>query len=765
MSLPRFNGAAVRRLVHLAFVLLVLIAPAQARSQPEGSGPATPAAPAAAPAPAASAPRPAAGDSAGAAFPPASWAAQIETLARWVDQRSGEDRCTERCYILDRLRITGVVGEGPLGFELSGAVLADGPVAVPLFGPPAHVRIEATLAASGAAAPGAHVARGVEQAPIGFEDDHYFLWTAARRFTLRGTLSLEGDLALTIPGPLNTLEANVTGGTVVEGARLSGLTGATIHFSRDGGAGQSAGPTVFQLSRAVRVGREIGFEYRLVIRSGTELGVVRLPLAFEEKVLDVAGATGWRVEGSDLVLSTAGRSADMKVTGTLAKVGTFSPDPRSAYEWWLLESDPEHRVMVKGDARQVDSAESPIARTQATSRLLLVQKGQQIEVTLQPLSSVEVLAAVVREHRRTLVLTERGDLVADDALTYENNGIDYLLYTPGGRPIYLATDAKPERIMHQDKAVEEVLVPLQTGSHSVRLQSLAQAGVHALGGSVELPMPSYPLTASQVGLTVGLPERVVPLALLGGDRPAWFADGNDVFAVVLGFAVGALAVRRSVARSRGRLRALRVLGGLTLAGLWFLSPPVFVTVLVALATAGAAWLVTRLFHGARRAAALVALLAVAGCVGLVLLAMVSITRSPSRSQRVYAPSSDLAAPSSVTRGGGDKDAEKTGNYLAQVATGGVLEGVTPVALSMPSYARSLYVSRELVTRERAFRPVLVYATEWALGPLALLWLMAVAVVLAEHRAQLTAVYRRAAEWLMRKPDEQGNASRSSGEGT
>ena len=72
---------------------------------------------------------------------------------------------------------------------------------------------------------------------------------------------------MVIAGPLNTLEADVSGGRVVEGAHISGVTGATIHFSRDGGAAQPQGPTVFQLSRAVRVGREISFEYRLVMRS------------------------------------------------------------------------------------------------------------------------------------------------------------------------------------------------------------------------------------------------------------------------------------------------------------------------------------------------------------------------------------------------------------------------------------------------------------------------------------------------------------------
>ena len=51
---------------------------------------------------------------------------------------------------------------------------------------------------------------------------------------------------------------------------------------------------------------------------------------------------------------------------------------------------------VKSDARQLDSAESPITRKWPTSRLYLAQRGQPLEVSIQTLSSVDVLAAVVR---------------------------------------------------------------------------------------------------------------------------------------------------------------------------------------------------------------------------------------------------------------------------------------------------------------------------------------------------------------------------------
>jgi hypothetical protein len=671
------------------------------------------------------------GDAGAAVAAPDSWAGQLEGLARWAQQHRQGGRCSEQCYSLDRLRVTGALGEG-LRFELTGSVWADGAFAVPLFGPPAQVRLEG-------------VTLDGKEAPISFEKDHYYLFTAARRFVLKGTLFVDGDLAVVIAGPLNTFEADVTGGRVVEGTRMSGLKDATIHFSREGGRAESSGPTVFQLSRAVRVGREIGFEYRLVMRSGTDLGVVRLPLPFGEKVLEVTGANGWRVEGEDLVLPASGRSAEMKITGTLQKVASFTPDTRSGYEWWLLESDAEHRITVKGDARQLDSAESPIARTQASSRLFLVQKGQRIEVTVQPLASVDVLAAVVRRHDRTIVLTHRGDLVSDDTLSYENNGIDYLLYAPGGRPIYLATDGKAERIMHQGQGAKEVLVPLQTGSHAVRSQALGETEIKGLGGWIELPMPSYPLTASRVGLSVGLPARVWPVGLLGGDRPHWFVDSGDAVAIVLGFVAAWIAVRPDPGTTRRVV--LRLLGGLVMAGLWFFWPGGFVFAIVALCAAALVWLATRFMKGAPLVLATLAVLGAVGLVGLVSMVLVS-GRAPMRGSSEYAvPSEQTVSPAPSA---GDKG-DRTGNFLAQTAAGGVLEGVTPVALTLPSYERHVAVSRELVTRDRPFRPILLYVTDWALAPIGLLWLGALLIVLSAHRNAIRGAYGRIRQRLTQRP--------------
>ena len=326
-------------------------------------------------------------------------------------------------------------------------------------------------------------------------------------------------------------------------------------------------------------------------------------------------------------------------------------------------------MKVGGDARQLDSAESPIARTQATSRLFLVQKGQHIEVSVEPLSSVEVLAAVVRTHQRTIVLTNRGDLVSDDTLAYENNGIDYLLYAPEGKPVYLATDGKAERIMHQGDRGNEVLVPLRTGSHTVRVQAIAAGAIEAFAGRLALPVPTYPLTASTLSINVGLPAAVHPLALLGGDRPEWFLDGGDLVAVLIGFVVAWLAVRVAEGTPKPRARRLRLLGGAVLGGLWFLSPGAFVAVVTVLVAAGVLWLLGRFLRGAKLAAVALLLIGFLGLVGL--LMAVGMTASRSAAPRMASEVAPASAPApSMDRSG--KDA--TGNWVAQTVVGGVLEG-------------------------------------------------------------------------------------------
>lgn len=646
-------------------------------------------------------------------------------------------KCTERCFVVTRLVLDGSVASGVLGFTVEGSVLADHAVAVPLVGPPNKVRLEG-------------VTEDGKPAAIGFEGDHYFASTAAKHFTIKGKLTLDRDLALTVPGPVNLLESNLSAGRLVEGNKLSGLSATTVHF--DGGTeAKAAEPTVFQLSRAFRVLRETGFEYKLVMRSGNDLGVVRLPLTLGEKVLEVSGSTGWKVEGSELVLPTAGNQATIAIAGTFAEAPKMlAPDARSSYEWWLVESDAEHRVIAGtevGSAKQVDSAESPMPRTQASSRLFLAKRGESLGLTVQTLTSVDALAAVIRDHARTAVLTARGDWVIDEQLTYENNGVDHLLFAPAGRAIFLATDNVAERLMHGDDG--QLMIGLRKGNHSVRVQSLSNASLSKVFGVVTVPTPDHPLTASRARLQLGLPHHVIPLAVLGGDRIVWMVGAEHAAA----FAVAVLAAWFAMSTRRDR-----VLLAIALFGLWFVAPPVYVATIATMAVVVLFRVSGRLFDGTSRS---VARLAIVGGAGLALLIAFGASRSYDTSQAYRR----LDLPATTPNDGDISKAEDSkslvmknvdestavGNFAAQKAGGGILRGVAPVALPLPSADRWTVASRELVTRERPFHPRLVYFTTLALLPFAGLWGLSILALLFTHRAKLVALRTRLRELLAPEP--------------
>jgi hypothetical protein len=696
---------------------------------------------------------------------------ELEALGAWVAAHD-QAKCTEHCFVLQRMTLTGSVDDG-LAFELEGGVLANGAVAIPLFGPPSQVRLD-------------KVTEDGKPAAIGFESDHYFAYTASKHFVLKGTIGLPNDRALVVIGPLNTLEANLGKGGVVEGAKLSGLSSTTIHFEADAKTKESAEPPVFQLSRAIRVQRETTFEWRLVLRAGTDLGVVRLPLSNGEKVLDVSGVTGWRIEGTELVLPTAGRSASIVVTGALDGLGTiagaqpgtiaktFGIDARSTYEWWQIEADPEHRVTVGGDAKQLDGADSPFPRTPA-SRLFLVGKGQSIALSVETLSSIEALAAVIHQHDRMLVLTDRGELVSDESITYENNGIDYLRFTPAGRPIFMATDGLSQRILHDMASGDSLLIALRKGVHSARVQTLSQTTLGLFGGRLSLPPSTYPLTASRAQITIGLPQGIHPIALFGGERPQWF------FAVEDGFALAAAVVLAWVVF---KTRSRRALSLVALASLWLFSHAAFVVVVAGAIAIPLARIAARLLG---KGASSRARWAVAGVTALAVLiglgAMVERKSSKVRELEVNAPANSIqprfvdgdgkdvteSTAQDVSgkklgglQAGNDEKSksygneaglalEKSGELYADLVAKATIDGVTPVALPLPRFERMIVVSRELVTDARPFRPTLIYVTDATLAVVAGLGILSGLVLLYLHRALLLSWRDRIRALLAERP--------------
>jgi hypothetical protein len=625
--------------------------------------------------------------------------------------------CKEDCFLLSTLALRGSVS-GSMTFELRGGVRANEQLKVPLFGPPGQVRLD-DVTIDGA------------PASIGFDGDHYHVFTSARAFTIRGRITLGSDAMLAVPGPLVSVDAHLASGRLVEGEKLSGVSGAVLHFDpmTDGEASKPKTPPVFRLSRAVRFGRETTFVYRLIASQSNDLGTIRLPLRYGEKVGDVQGSTGWSEGGGELELPTSGHEAEITISGTLPAstgVKTFSPDTRSAYEWWLIEADPEHRVETGGEPKLVETSQSPIPPAFPGARVFLVQKGQSLDVDARSLVRGDVLAAVARTHQRFVAITGRGELISDESIRYDNNGLDHLMLTPSGKAMYLSTDQEAQRILHTEAGAREVLVPVRAGTHTLRVQSLSDVNVWPLLGAISIPATTYPIATSTAETTIGLPEHVHPVAVVGGDRIRWSFARADLIAMAVGIALACFGFRRF---------RPRVIASVCTAGLWFVSREAFVIATAGLFLAGTVFLASRFLRQTRLLVASGVLTVIALLGGRFALSS-DATSEPARELFVDKP--DLPRPEAA---GGSKP----------TFSGDPKTDITPVSLSFPTSDRYVQASRQLVSSERPFVPRIVYVTSTFIGGLQVAWLVLVALLAWIHRDVFIALKAKVVERLRRRP--------------
>jgi hypothetical protein len=640
----------------------------------------------------------------------------------YAQQPGVDDSCTEDCWVLSGLTIHGAVG-GPLVFELRGGVRSKHEEKIPLFGPPGQVRLDDVSIDGG-------------HPHISFDSDHYYLVTNARTFTLRGKLTLGTDQMLSVPGPLLAVDAHLSKGRLTEGDKLSGLSNAVLHFdssTESEGAAKPKIPQVFHLSRAIRFANDTTFVYRLVVSQGTDLGTMRVPLKYGEKVREVQGSTGWQVEGGEIVLPTSGKECDVTITGTLpaqATPRTFATDERSAYEWWMIEADPEHRVATAGEAKLVETTQSPISPTMPGARVFLVQRGQQLEVDSKSLVRGDVLAAVARTQRRFVAVTGGGELISDETIAYENNGLDHLMFEPAGKPMYLSTDASPQRILHVEAGAKDVLVPLRPGPHALRVQSLSDVRITPFAGWIRIPASNYPLATSATEITIGVPESVRPIAVIGGDRIRWGLSRIDLFAPALGILFACFGFRT---------KKTRIIGAIATAGLWFVSREGFVVAAGMLFVVGSIFLASRFLRSSK--------LLVAS--GLVIVAALFSGRFVLQSDSALEPEKemfverrDLALPVPEAS-------------HAAVAPDGSLDtkaGVTPVSMSFPTSDRYIQASRQLVTQERPFVPRVIYVTSALVGIFNAIWIALMASLVWAHRERLAELKAKIIDRISRRPE-------------
>jgi hypothetical protein len=362
------------------------------------------------------------------------------------------------------------------------------------------------------------------------------------------------------------------------------------------------------------------------------------------------------------------------------------------------------------------------------SRVYLVQRNTQIEVDSKSLVRGDVLAAVARTNRRFVAITGTGELISDEAIAFDNNGLEHLMVSPAGKAMYLSTDGAAQRILHTEAGASDVLVPIRPGSHTLRVQSLADVSLWSIAGAVKVPGSNYPIATSSMEVTVGLPESMHPVAVLGGDRARWAVSRADLLALALGALVACFGFRT---------RKTRALGALVTAGLWFVSREGFVFASGGLFVVGSIFLASRFIRGTR-------LLVASG--GILVAALFggkwALTDGPSYepAREMFVERPQIPSPE-ITH--------------AAVAADGSLDtkaGITPVSLSLPTSERYVQSSRQLVTKERPFSMRILYITQNLVTGLHLAWLFMLGMLGWLHRDRLAGLRARFVERLTRRAD-------------
>lgn len=654
---------------------------------------------------------------------PNSLAWQMEELTKWVMKTRNlvpyPTVDEPPFYVIDSLELSGSVEKNRFTFSLKGSVLSKKPVLIPLLGPPDQVMLT-------------NVTLNQQPGLVGFEGkDYYYVKTNKEDFIIKGNVSLLNQFSFQIPGPVNLFTSDIIDGRVVEGKRLPGLRNTVLHLEtgKRNETAETLNSPLFQVSRAIRIQKEITFEYQVKVRSGSEISKVELPMMYSEIVLDVPGVKGWKIEKGTLVAPASGRNVQFTVTGRLPKIGVFKTDDRSNYEWWLIESDAEHRLTVDTNGKPVDSSRSPVKKKLSSSRLFLLSKGQDISIKVHPLTTLEALAVVITSQFRKIIWTKNGELVAEDRVSYQNNGIDYIPFNCSGKPIYLELDESPKAILSDNPGQEgQLLIPLKEGEHSFCVQSTLKIKPSFFGGILRVPTAAHNLMVSRSSVRIGLPAGIIPVWFFGGDHVGGTINWKDLLITGITLLLVWLFFRDF------KVRIATFIG---LFGLYLLFPRLYLILGFSVALVFAFLFIKRklkswkklIAFGVLNLAAVVLVFHASGFFDIVRWNLNMQGMSTAGSGGIGAVFADYLTNEdefeSIYGGGshllfGERSIRTA--RRSETMDENVLRGVIPVPLSLPGFKTTRTVTRESVTKDQPLIPRLFYVTWITLLPLILLWL-------------------------------------------
>jgi len=426
----------------------------------------------------------------------------------------------EQLYALSDVTLSGDLDSNFLSIAGSGEVITGQDVKVYLFGPASDVLVD-------------NVVIGRKQVPVSFDGKGYFFVVNGGKFAFTGELKVRtpGQVRLYVPGPMNELKFDLQHGYPIGGDKY-GLYGNEVIIQRSGKVATLVDGS-FRFTYADRN----DFYYVVRYRSfGKSLGREIIMLPNGESVISVVGAKDYSVQGGSLILELEGSEASVAVSGTFGSNSLRAPLSEGMHHV-LIESDPEKKITISTDAKEIDLKESTLPSTYGNARAFLASNKNQFTIIVKVLDKYPSLAASVGSATNNIAITEKGSMLGELRYIYSNTGVDYIELDAPGTPLYAATGyGTPVKLTKEDNKL--FLSFPKTGSGSGTLDMIYFKAGEALKpfGLVEVPVVNTVLPVTQQTTTIFLPSDYTVLYTFGARGGSELPELKSVilFAIIMG---------------------------------------------------------------------------------------------------------------------------------------------------------------------------------------------------------------------------------------
>jgi len=403
----------------------------------------------------------------------------------------------------------------------SGEVIIGENVKVYLFGQASDVLVDNVIVNGKAAA-------------VSFDDGGYFFVAEKGKFSFTGNLGIRtpGQVNLFIHGPVNHLVFDITNGYAIGGDKY-GLYNEDVIIQRS----EKVATLVDGSFRFTYADRN-EFYYQINYKSfGKSLGREEVPLSNGESVISVVGAKDYSVQGSTLVLELEGSDASVVVSGTFNSNDLKVPISEGTHHV-LIESDPEKKITISTDAKEVDLTESTLPATYSNARAFLASNKNYFTLTVTQLEKYPSLAAAVSSATNRIAITDKGSMLGELSYTYSNTGVDYIQIDAPGTPLYAATGYRNPVKLTKDNGTLFLSFPKTSYGASGNLDMIYFDTRSPLGlaGVVDIPVANTELPVSQQTTSIYLPSDYTVLYTFGASGGSELPDLKTVvlFLIVVG---------------------------------------------------------------------------------------------------------------------------------------------------------------------------------------------------------------------------------------